>query len=142
MRLKNKNILVTAAGQGIGHAAVMAMVAEGATVWATDVNPELLKAYAGVANVHTAVLDVMNKDDIQKQVGLIPRIDALFNCAGVVHGGTILQATDQDWDSAFTLNARGPFWMLQAALPKTLEQTLAMLMMLPPPCSSILVKTA
>ena len=122
MRLKNKNILVTAAGQGIGHAAVMAMVAEGATVWATDVNPELLKTYAGVANVHTAVLDVMNKDDIQKQVALIPRIDALFNCAGVVHGGTILQATDKDWDFAFNLNARGQFWMIQAVLPKMLEQ--------------------
>ena len=88
-RLTGKTAFVTAAGQGIGHAAVMAMVAEGATVWATDVNPELLKGYAGVANVHTAVLDVMNKDDIQKQVALIPRIDALFNCAGVVHGGTI-----------------------------------------------------
>jgi NADP-dependent 3-hydroxy acid dehydrogenase YdfG len=99
----------------------MAMAAEGATVWATDVNPELLKSYAGVANVHTAVLDVMNKDDIQKQVALIPRIDALFNCAGVVHSGTILQATDKDWDFAFSLNARAQFWMIQAVLPKMLE---------------------
>ncbi len=137
MRLKNKNILVTAAGQGIGHAAVMAMVAEGATVWATDVNPELLKGYAGVANVHTAVLDVMNKDDIQKQVALIPRIDALFNCAGVVHGGTILQATDKDWDFAFNLNARGQFWMIQAVLPKMLEQGGGSIINMASVCSSV-----
>ncbi len=137
MRLKNKNILVTAAGQGIGHAAVMAMVAEGATVWATDVNPELLKGYAGVANVHTAVLDVMNKYDIQKQVALITRIDALFNCAGVVHGGTILQATDKDWDFAFNLNARGQFWMIQAVLPKMLEQGGGSIINMASVCSSV-----
>ena len=137
MRLKNKNILVTAAGQGIGHAAVMAMVAEGATVWATDLNPALLKSYEGVANVHTAVLDVMNKDDIQKQVALIPRIDALFNCAGVVHGGTILQATDKDWDFAFNLNARGQFWMIQAVLPKMLAQGGGSIINMASVCSSV-----
>ena len=137
MRLKNKHILVTAAGQGIGHAAVMAMAAEGATVWATDVNPELLKSYAGVANVHTAVLDVMNKDDIQKQVALIPRIDALFNCAGVVHSGTILQATDKDWDFAFSLNARAQFWMIQAVLPKMLEQGGGSIINMASVCSSV-----
>ena len=137
MRLKNKNILVTAAGQGIGHAAVMAMAAEGATVWATDVNAELLKSYAGVANVHTAVLDVLNKDDIQKQVALIPRIDALFNCAGVVHSGTILQATDKDWDFAFSLNARAQFWMIQAVLPKMLAQGGGSIINMASVCSSV-----
>ena len=78
MRLKNKNILVTAAGQGIGHAAVMAMVAEGATVWATDLNPELLKSYEGVANVHTAVLDVMDKAAIKAQIAAMDTDTTLF----------------------------------------------------------------
>ena len=59
MRLANKTVLVTAAGQGIGHAAVLAMAAEGATVWATDVKPALLESFAGHANIHTATLDVM-----------------------------------------------------------------------------------
>lgn len=137
MRLKNKTILVTASGQGIGHAAVLAMAAEGATVWATDVNAELLKRFEGVANVHTAVLDVMNKDSIQHHVAAMPRIDALFNCAGVVHAGTILDATDKDWEFAFNLNARGQFWMIQAVLPKMLAQGGGSIVNMASVCSSV-----
>ena len=68
------------------------MAAEGATVWATDVNGELLKSYEGVANVHTAVLNVLDKAAIQKQVAAMTKIDIVFNCAGFVHNGTILEA--------------------------------------------------
>jgi len=122
MRLQGKHILITAAGQGIGKATVLAMVAEGATVWATDVNPSLLEAFKGVAQVHTAVLDVMDKAAIQAQVAAMDRIDALFNCAGYVHSGTALTATDDDWNLAFNLNVRSQFWTIQAVLPQMVSQ--------------------
>ena len=122
MRLQGKHILITAAGQGIGKATVLAMVAEGATVWATDVNPSLLEGFKGMEHVHTAVLDVMDKAAIQAQVVAMDRIDALFNCAGYVHSGTALTATDEDWDLAFNLNVRSQFWAIQAVLPKMIAQ--------------------
>ena len=120
MRLKGKSALVTAAGQGIGKASVLAMAAEGAQVLATDRDAGLLKAYDGVANVRTAVLDVLDKDAIGKLVQGMDTINVLFNCAGFVHNGSILQATDADWDFAFNLNARAQFWMCQAVIPKML----------------------
>jgi 2-keto-3-deoxy-L-fuconate dehydrogenase len=122
MRLKGKTALVTAAGQGIGQAAALAMAAEGATVYATDVNAELLKSYQGVANVHTAVLNVLDKQAITAQVASLERIDILFNCAGFVHNGSILDAQDDDWSFAFNLNVRSQYWMIQAALPKMVAQ--------------------
>ena len=121
MRLKGKSSLVTASGQGIGKASVLAMAKEGAQVIATDRDAALLKAYEGVANVRTAVLDVLDKDAIGKLVSGMDSINVLFNCAGFVHNGSILQATDADWDLAFNLNARAQFWMIQAVLPKMLE---------------------
>ena len=121
MRLHGKTALVTAAGQGIGRASVLAMAAQGAEVLATDVNPRLLEVYAGVARVRTAVLDVMDKAAIQAIVAGMPRIDVLFNCAGYVHNGNILQATDDDWNFAFNLNVRSQFWMIQAVVPRMLE---------------------
>ena len=120
MRLKDKQVLVTAAGQGIGKASALAMAAEGATVWATDVNELLLASYASVPNIHTAVLDVMDKSAIQKMIASMPAIDVLFNCAGFVHAGTALEATDDQWDFAFDLNVRSQFWTIQAALPRML----------------------
>ena len=120
MRLSGKSALVTAAGQGIGKASVLAMAAEGAQVLATDRDAGLLKAYEGVANVRTAVLDVLDKAAIGKLVEGMPKIDVVFNCAGVVHNGSILQASDADWEFAFNLNARAQFWMCQAVIPKML----------------------
>ena len=117
MRLKGKTALVTAAGQGIGRACVLAMAAEGAQVWATDVNPKLLDSYDGVPNVRTVALDVLDKAAITRVVGELPPLDVLFNCAGFVHNGSILDATDADWDFAFNLNVRAQFWMIQAVLP-------------------------
>ena len=122
MRLKGKTAFVTAAGQGIGYATVMSMAKEGATVWATDVNPALLEKYQGVANIHTAALDVMDKQAIQSVTSKIPVIDVLFNCAGFVHAGTVMDATDEQWDFAFDLNVRSQFWMIQAVLPKMLAK--------------------
>ena len=117
MRLTGKTALVTAAGQGIGKASALAMAAEGATVWATDVNEKLLASYAGVPNIYTAVLDVMDKAAIQNMISSLPSMDVLFNCAGFVHAGTALDATDEQWDAAFDLNVRSQFWTIQAALP-------------------------
>ena len=120
MRLKGKTALVTAAGQGIGRASALAMAQAGAQVLATDLNPALLETYEGVANVTTARLDVMDKAAIGALVATMPRIDILFNCAGFVHNGSILQATDEEWEFAFNLNVRSQFWMIQAVLPSML----------------------
>lgn len=121
MRLKGKTALVTAAGQGIGRASALALAAEGAQVLATDVNAKLLEGYAGVANVRTQALDVLDRAAIDRCVAGLDRIDVLFNCAGFVHNGTIEQATDAEWDFAFNLNCRSQFWMMQAALPKMVQ---------------------
>ena len=118
MRLEGKKVLVTAAGQGIGRASALALAAEGAQVWATDLNPKLLESYQGVANVTALPLNVLDKAAIHQLVGGLPALDVLFNCAGFVHGGTALQATDEDLEFAFQLNVRAQFWMIQAVLPK------------------------
>lgn len=120
MRLQGKTALITAAGQGIGKASALAMAAEGAQVWATDVNAKLLEAYAGMSNIHVMKLDVLDKAAIQKLVASMPALDVLFNCAGFVHAGTVLQATDEEWEFAFNLNVRSQFWTIQAALPRML----------------------
>ena len=137
MRLKGKHVLITAAGQGIGRATALAMAQEGAQVWATDVNAELLKAYAGEANIRTARLDVLDKAAIQAFVAQAGRIDVLFNCAGFVHNGSIEQATDADWDFAFNLNARAQFWMIQAVLPGMLAQGGGSIINMASVCSSV-----
>src|SRR5882672_1011131 len=118
MRLQGKHALVTAAGQGIGRAAVLALAAEGAQVLATDVKPELLAAYKGVTNVRTEVLDVVDRAAIERTVGAMASLSVLFNCAGFVFNGTILQTEDRDWDFSFNLNVRSQFWTIRAALPK------------------------
>jgi 2-keto-3-deoxy-L-fuconate dehydrogenase len=120
LRLEGKTALVTAAGQGIGKASALAMAAEGAQVWATDVNPALLASYAGIPNIQTAVLDVLDRQAIDKLIDELPPLHVLFNCAGFVHAGSVLQATDAEWDFAFNLNVRAQFWLIQAALPKML----------------------
>ncbi len=122
MRLAGKKALVTAAGQGIGRASALALAAEGAQVLATDVNAQLLESYRGVANVTTARLDVMDKAAITALVAKIDAPDVLFNCAGFVHVGTILDVTDEDWNFSFNLNVRAQFWMIQALLPGMLKQ--------------------
>jgi 2-keto-3-deoxy-L-fuconate dehydrogenase len=122
MRLKNKTALVTAAGQGIGRASALALAAEGAQVWATDVNASLLASYDGVERIRAVQLDVLDKAAIHKVIASMPAIDVLFNCAGFVHGGTVLQANDEDWNLALNLNVRSQFWAIQAALPRMLAQ--------------------
>jgi 2-keto-3-deoxy-L-fuconate dehydrogenase len=137
MKLKGKTVLVTAAGQGIGKASALAMAGAGAAVWATDVNPALLTSYAGVPGIQAAVLDVLDKAAIARAVSGMPAIDVLFNCAGFVHAGTVLDASDADWEFAFNLNARAQFWMIQAVLPKMLAAGSGSIINMASVCSSI-----
>ena len=112
---------MTAAGQGIGRASALAMAAEGATVWATDINSTLLREIEGTPNIRTAVLDVLDKEAIGEIAERVGAVDALFNCAGYVHAGTILDATDEDFTVAMALNVQSHFWMIQALLPAMLD---------------------
>jgi 2-keto-3-deoxy-L-fuconate dehydrogenase len=137
VRLKNKTALVTAAGQGIGRACVLAMAAEGAQVWATDVNPKLLDAYEGVAGVRAVKLDVLDKAAIHALAATLPPLDVLFNCAGFVHNGTILDAKDEEWEFAFNLNVRAQYWMIQAVLPAMLKKGSGSIINMASVCSSL-----
>jgi 2-keto-3-deoxy-L-fuconate dehydrogenase len=137
MRLQGKTILVTAAGQGIGKACALAMASEGAQVWATDVNPDLLQVIAHEKGIHTAPLNVLDKQAIANVVAQMPAIDVLFNCAGMVHNGTIEQASDSDWEAAFHLNVRSQFWMIQAVLPRMLAHGGGSIINMASVCSSL-----
>jgi 2-keto-3-deoxy-L-fuconate dehydrogenase len=122
MRLQGKTIVVTAAGQGIGRATVLAMAKEGATIWATDINPELLKAYAGVPNIHTAVLNVLKTAEVEAFAKEVGNIDVLFNCAGFVHQGDILNLSEADWDFSMDLNVKSMYRTIRAFVPGMLAQ--------------------
>jgi 2-keto-3-deoxy-L-fuconate dehydrogenase len=137
MRLEGKTALVTAAGQGIGRASALALAAEGAQVWATDINGQMLASYEGVERVRTATLDVLHKDAIGKLVAGLPALDVLFNCAGFVHSGTVLQASDEEWNFALNLNVRSQFWTIQAALPAMLKAGRGSIINMASVCSSI-----
>jgi 2-keto-3-deoxy-L-fuconate dehydrogenase len=119
-RLAGKTALITAAGQGIGCATAVAMAKEGARVIATDVNPKLLEQYAGMANVTPRQLDVLDDAAVARLIDELPPLDILFNCAGYVHNGTILDCTPGDWEFSFNLNVRAMYVAIQKALPKML----------------------
>lgn len=119
MRLKNKTILVTAAGQGIGRASALALAAEGADVIATDRDGALL---AGLEGMRTEVLDVTDAAAIKAIAASVGPLDGLFNCAGVVHNGTLLDIDDRDWDFAFSLNVTAMMRLSRAMLPGMLER--------------------
>jgi 2-keto-3-deoxy-L-fuconate dehydrogenase len=118
MRLKGKTILITAAGQGIGRASAIACATEGARVIATDRDPALL---AGLdADCHA--LDVTDDAAILALRDRLPRLDGLFNCAGFVANGTVLDVTDRDWDFSFALNVTSMLRTCRAFLPGMLER--------------------
>lgn len=118
-RLAGKRALVTAAGQGIGRASVLAMAAEGASVLATDRDGSLLDDLP--EGVETAVLDVTDSAAVARAVPEAGA-DILFNCAGMVHHGSVLDASDADWDAAMGLNAWAMFATIRAALPGMLDR--------------------
>ena len=119
-RLAGKTAFITAAGQGIGKAVAIAFAREGAQVWATDVNDKLLDGYKGVANITTKKLDALDDQAIVAIAKEIGAIQVLFNCAGFVHHGSALDATDDQWNFAFNLNARAQWKTAQAFLPAML----------------------
>lgn len=138
-RLKGKNVLVTAAGQGIGRASALAMAEEGAQVFATDVNMETLSTIrnANHENIEIFELDVRSDDSVREGVRrAVP--DVLFNCAGFVHNGTILEAQDEDWDFAFDLNLRSMLRTIRASLPGMLERGSGSIINMSSACSSII----
>ncbi len=119
-RLEGKCALATAAGQGIGQASALAMADEGALVFATDINMGAL-AELDHPNIETFRLDV--RDDASVRNGIErAQPDILFNCAGFVHHGSILDCTDEDWDFSFDLNVRSMFRTIRAALPGMIER--------------------
>lgn len=118
-RLQNKNILLTAAAQGIGHASLLRFLEEGATVWATDINLKPLEALNHPdQQLKVLKLDVCDPDSITKLTEEIGTIDVLFNCAGFVHSGTILECTEDDWDMAFEINVRSMYRLAKTIIPR------------------------
>ncbi|MCY4048464.1 MAG: SDR family oxidoreductase [Hyphomicrobiales bacterium] len=118
-KLTGKTCVVTAAGQGIGHATAEMMAREGGKVIATDINAETLTRVAGV---ETALLDVTDGEAITAFAEKTGPIDVLFNCAGFVHNGTILECLESEWDFAFRLNVKAMYLMIRAFLPGMLEK--------------------
>ncbi|MBC8259539.1 MAG: SDR family oxidoreductase [SAR324 cluster bacterium] len=121
-RLKDKNTLITAAGKGIGRSTVMAFANEGARVLATDIDPESLAALKEECpEIETRLLDITSAEEIRAIAKETGTIDVLFNCAGFVHHGTILDCEESDWDFSFDLNVRSMYRMIKAFLPAMLE---------------------
>ena len=138
-RLKNRRVLVTAAGQGIGRAAALAMAAEGAKVFATDINPEGLAQLKSEATGRLEAFELDVRSEASVAAGVqVAQPDVLFNCAGFVHNGTVLEASDEDWEFAFDLNVRSMLRTVRAALPGMLERGSGSIINMSSACSSVI----
>jgi len=115
-RLAGKTAFLTAGAQGIGRATALAFAAAGAKVFATDVNEAKLAEIAS-DHIHVSRLDVLDADAVKAAAERVGPVDILFNCAGFVHQGTVLDATEAEWEFAFNLNVRSMFRVIQAFLP-------------------------
>ncbi len=122
IRFDGKTSLVTAAAQGIGRASALAFAEAGAKVYATDINEAALKELEGVSGIITRKLNVLDEAEVKALVAEIGQVDILFNCAGVVHGGSILEMKDEDLDFAVNLNVKAMIRTIQAVLPGMLER--------------------
>ncbi len=121
-RLDRKTVLVTAAAQGIGRATALAFAETGATVHATDINETLLGELPQIGNLTTTRLDVLDEASVKAFAEKAGPFDILFNCAGVVHGGTILDMKDSDLEFAFDLNVKAMIRTIRAVLPGMLAK--------------------
>ncbi len=121
-RLAGKTAFLTAAGQGIGRATALAFVREGARVIATDVNAEALASLAQEAGCTTLQLNVLDPAAISAAAKAHGGVDVLFNCAGYVHAGSVLECSEEDWDFAFNLNVRSMARTTRAFLPGMLAK--------------------
>jgi 2-keto-3-deoxy-L-fuconate dehydrogenase len=121
-RLAGKSVLITAAGQGIGRATALRFLAEGATVWATDINQAALDTLAAEKpSIHTRILNVRDSASVIAVAEQIGAIDVLFNCAGYVHQGTVLECSEHDWDVSYDLNVTSMYRTCRAFLPGMLS---------------------
>ena len=122
-RLKDKNIIVTAAGQGIGRATAIAFYNEGANVIATDINDKTLsdlnKKYP---DIKVQLLDVTNNNAILNFIKTLNQVDVLFNAVGFVHHGSVLECEEKDWDFSFDVNVKSMYFMCKAILPLMVKQ--------------------
>jgi 2-keto-3-deoxy-L-fuconate dehydrogenase len=121
-RLAGKTAFITAAGQGIGRGAAVAFAREGARVWASDINPAALTDLDGQEGIRTKVLDATDEAAVAGVAQELGDIDVLFNCAGYVHHGTILDCTPRDWDFSFNLNVKSMYFVTRAFLPGMLKK--------------------
>ncbi|KPK05742.1 MAG: oxidoreductase [Betaproteobacteria bacterium SG8_39] len=121
-RLEGKVAFVTAGGQGIGRGAALAFAREGATVWATDLNSKTIAELEGHDGIRTRQLDATDEGAIARVAAEVGDIDVLFNCAGFVHHGTILDCTPKDWDFSFNINVRSMYLVARAFLPGMLKK--------------------
>ena len=122
-RLAGKTAVITSAAQGIGRATALMMANEGALVWATDINEaQLAKLAKEHANIKTTLLNVLKQEEVERAAKAIGTPDILFNCSGYVHGGTIMEVNDKDWDFAFDLNVRAHYRVMRAFTPGWLER--------------------
>ncbi|TIW22150.1 MAG: SDR family oxidoreductase [Mesorhizobium sp.] len=120
--ITGKVVVVTAAAQGIGRASALAFAKAGAIVHATDINEAALAELANTPGIATRKLDVLNDEAVKAAFAEIGRVDVLFNCAGFVHAGSILEMKDEDLDFAFNLNVRAMIRTIRAVLPGMLER--------------------
>ena len=122
-RLENKNIIVTAAGQGIGKATAIAFHNEGANVTATDLNEKTLTDLnKEFPKIKVFTLDSTDNTAIKTFVGSISEVDVLFNAVGFVHHGTILDCEEKDWDFSFNVNIKSMYFMIKSIIPKMVDQ--------------------
>ena len=121
-RLQGKTALITAAGQGIGRASALAFAREGALVMATDIDERALNELADTPGLTTRLLDVTDKAAVDALARELGPVDVLFNCAGYVHHGTILECGEEDWDFSMTLNVKGMYYVTRAMLPGMLKK--------------------
>ena len=120
--LTGKKVLITAAAQGIGQAPALAFARAGAIVHATDINADALAVLAKEPGISTHILNVLEADAVSTLVAEIGDIDVLFNCAGVVHGGSVLEMKDSDLEFAFDLNVKAMIRTIRAVLPRMLAR--------------------
>tara|TARA_B110000046_G_scaffold22614_1_gene21334 strand:- start:208 stop:951 length:744 start_codon:yes stop_codon:yes gene_type:complete len=122
-RLENKNVIITAAGQGIGKATAIAFHNEGANVIATDINEETLEILnKEYPNIKVKKLDSTDKDAVEKFSASLDKVDVLFNAVGFVHHGTILECDEKDWDFSFNINIKSMYFMTKSILPKMVKK--------------------